>query len=64
MNDGNTDKKSKRNKEVCKKKKIKFNGYKNCLFQNEIILKSQLRFKREAMYIPIMYIPKKLTKLH
>ena len=57
-------KKAKGTKKYVKKRIIKFNDYKNCLFQNEIILKSQLRFKRKAMYIPIMYIPKKLTKLH
>ena len=26
---------------------LKFTGYKDCLFKNEIILKSQQRFKRE-----------------
>ena len=31
-----------------KQKKIKFNDYKDCLLNNEIILKSQQRFKREA----------------
>ena len=38
----------KRNKEVCSKKKIKFNDYKNCLLNNEIIPKSQQNFKSEA----------------
>ena len=27
---------------------IKFNDYKNCLFKNEIMLKSQQKFKSEA----------------
>ena len=30
------------------KKKIKFKNYKDCLFNNETILKSQQRFKSEA----------------
>ena len=30
------------------KRIIKFNDYENCLFKNEIILKSQQRFKSEA----------------
>ena len=30
------------------KKKIKFKNYKDCLFKNETILKSQQRFKSEA----------------
>ena len=30
------------------KKILKFNGYKNCLLNNEIILKLQERFKSEA----------------
>ena len=30
------------------KRILKFNDYKNCLFKNEIILKSQQRFKSEA----------------
>ena len=30
------------------KKILKFNGYKDCLLGNEIILKSQQRFKSEA----------------
>ena len=31
-----------------KKRNLKFNNYKNYLFKNEIILKSQQRFKSEA----------------
>ena len=30
------------------KRIIKFNDYKNCLFKNEIMLKSQQKFKSEA----------------
>ena len=33
---------------MCNKKILKFNDYKNCLLNNEIILKSQQRFKSEA----------------
>ena len=33
---------------ICNKKVLKFNGYKYCLLKNEIILKSQQRFKSEA----------------
>ena len=43
MDDGNSDKKVKEQRQI-----IKFNDYKNCLLNNEIILKSQQRFKSEA----------------
>ena len=43
-----TNKKAKRNKEMCNKKVLKFNDYKDCLLNNEIILKSQQKFKSEA----------------
>ena len=33
---------------MCNKKVLKFNDYKDCLLNNEIILKSQQRFKSEA----------------
>ena len=33
---------------MCNTKILKFDGYKNYLFKNEIILKSKERFKREA----------------
>ena len=39
---------------------IKFNDYKNCLLKDEVILKSQQRFKVKDM----MYIQKILIKLH
>ena len=41
-------KKPKGTKKCIMKRIIKFNDYKNCLFKNEIILKSQQRFKSEA----------------
>ena len=36
------------NKKLLIKRIPKFNDYKNCLFKNEIILKSQQRFKSEG----------------
>ena len=33
---------------MCNKKVLKFNNYKDCLLNNEIILKSQQRFKSET----------------
>ena len=44
MDDGKNDKKAKGTKKCV----IKKNDYKDCLLDNEIILKSQQRFKREA----------------
>ena len=41
MDDGDNDKKAKGRK----KQMLKINDYKNCFFKNEIILKSQQRFK-------------------
>ena len=48
MDDGNSHKKAKGSKKCVIKRKIKFNDYKDCLLNNEIILKSQQRFKSEA----------------
>ena len=48
MDDGNSDKKAKGTKKCVLKRVLKFNDYKNCLLKNEIILKSQQRFKSEA----------------
>ena len=48
MDNGKNDKKSKRNKEVCNKKILNFNDYKDCMLKNEIILKLKQRFKIEA----------------
>ena len=46
--DGNRDKKAKGTKKYVIKRILKFNDYKNCLLNNEIILKSQQRFKSET----------------
>ena len=48
MDDGNSDKKAKGTKKCAIKRRLKFNDYKDCLLKNEIILKSQQRFKSEA----------------
>ena len=50
--DGKEDKKAKGTKKCVIKKKIKFNDYKKCLFNNELILKSQQRFisKKHDVY--------------
>ena len=37
-----------KNKQMYHKANVKFNDYKNCLLNNEIILKSKQRFKSEA----------------
>ena len=50
--DGKEDKKAKGTKKCVIKKKIKFNDYKKCLFNDELILKSQQRFisKKHDVY--------------
>ena len=50
--DGKENKKAKGTKKCLIKKKIKFNDYKNCLFSDELILKSQQRFisKKHDVY--------------
>ena len=49
MDDGKSDKKSKGTKKKSEiKRRLKFNGYKNCLISNEIISKSQQRFTSET----------------
>ena len=48
MGDGDSEKKAKRTKKCVIRRIIKFTDYKNCLFKNEIILKSQQRFKSQA----------------
>ena len=48
IDDGNSDKKAKGTKKCVIKRILKFNDYKNYLLKNEIILKSQQRFKSEA----------------
>ena len=47
MDDGGSDKKARRTKKCVIKRRLKFNDYKDCLLNNEIILKSQQRFKSE-----------------
>ena len=47
MDDGRNDKKAKGTKKRVTKQRLKFNDYKDCLLNNEIILKSQQRFKSE-----------------
>ena len=42
------DKKAKGTKKCGIKRKLKFNDYKDCLYNDEIILKSQQRFKSEG----------------
>ena len=48
MDDDNSDKKAKGTKKCVIKIMLKFNDYKDCLLNNEIILKWQQRFKSEA----------------
>ena len=47
MDGGGSDKKAKGTKKCVIKRRLKFNDYKVCLLNNEIVLKSQQRFKRE-----------------
>ena len=47
MDDDWSDKKAKGTKKCVIKQRLKFNDYKDCLINNEIILKSQQRFKSE-----------------
>ena len=47
INDGGSDKKAKGTKKFVIKRRLEFNDYKDCLLNNEIILKSQQRFKSE-----------------
>ena len=47
--DGDSEhKKAKGTNECVIKRRLKFNNYKDCLFKNKIILKSQQKFKSEA----------------
>ena len=52
LNDGKEDKKTKGTKKCVIKKMIKFNDYKKCLLNNEVIFKSQQRFisKKHDVY--------------
>ena len=45
MDDGGSDKKGKGTKKCVIKRRLKFNDYKDCLLNNEIMIKSQQRFK-------------------
>ena len=47
MDDGRSDKKAKGTKKCVIKRRLRFNDYEDCLLNNEIILKSQQRFKSE-----------------
>ena len=51
MDDGNEHKRAKGTKKCIIKREIKLKNYKDCLFKNKIILKSQQRFKSEAHYV-------------
>ena len=52
MDDDNEAKKAKGTKKCAIKKVLKFNDYNDCLLNNEIVLKSQQRFKvKDTMYI-------------
>ena len=46
--DGRNEKKANRTKKCVIKRRLRFNDYKDCLLNNEIILKSQQRFRSEA----------------
>ena len=48
MDDGENDKKAKGTKKCVIKKNLKVDDYKDCLLNNEIMLKLQQRFKSEA----------------
>ena len=47
MGDGLSDKKAKGAKKCVKKRRLKFNDYKDCTLNNEFVLKSQQRFKSQ-----------------
>ena len=50
MDDGNSEK-AKGTKKFVTKRRLKFNNYKDCLLNNEIILKSQQRLQSEAQNV-------------
>ena len=60
MDDGSNDEKAKGTKKCATIIILKFNDCKNFLFKNEIILKSQQKFKSEAHNI----YTEELTRLH
>ena len=51
MDDSSNAKKAKGTKKCIIKRILKFNDYNNCLLNNEIILKSQQRFKSEVNHV-------------
>ena len=51
MDDSNSGKKAKGTKKCVIKRRLKCNDYKDCLLNNEIILKSQQSFKSEAHHV-------------
>ena len=51
MDDGGIDKKTKGTKKCIIKRRVKFNDYKYCLLNNEIILESKQRFKSERHHV-------------
>ena len=55
MDDGGSDKKAKGTKKCVLKWRLKFNDYKDCLLDNEIVLKSKQGFKseRHKVYIAL-----------
>ena len=59
-------KKPKEQKKRVMNRILKFTDYKNCLLNNEIVLKSQQRFNhsKDLKAKLIMYILKKWTRLH
>ena len=64
MDDGNSDKKAKGTKKCVIKRRLKFNDYKDCLLNNEIILKSQKRFKSEAHNVYTEKVNRIALRLH
>ena len=58
INDCKENKKAKGTKKCVIKRMIKFNYYKNCLLKDEVILKSQQRFKSIGHFIHTEYINK------
>ena len=59
MDDGGSDKKNKGTKKCVIKPRFKFNDHKDCLLNNETILKSQQNLRVKDM----MYIQKKSIRL-
>ena len=60
IDDGWSDKKAKGTKKCVIKRRLRFNDYKDCLLNNEIILNHNKDLRVKDM----MYIPNKLMRLH